>query len=164
MAYKAFPTGPGLNSGKVNVYNDILVEVKDYVSGKLTTEIDGPSRVTISYIDNHDGTLKISYKPTIPGDYTIVLKLDTFHLPGSPFRVKVKGLGPIGLLSSTGGSGKSGYIRSSSSLRPATFNTSADYMWINKPTTGVKLTINGANPNLPDYLGKTPIETARFTI
>ena len=159
MAYKAFPTGSGLNSGKTNVYNDISVQVKDYINGKLTTEIEGPSRVTIKYIDNHDGTIKVSYKPTIPGDYTIVLKLDTFHLPGSPFRVKVKGLGPISL-SRHGES----HIRSSSSLRPATFSTSADFMWISRPTTGVKLSIDGANANLPDYLGRTPIESARFTI
>lgn len=156
MAYKAIPSGPGLNSGKTNVYNDIMIEKKDYVSGRLTTEIEGPSRVVIRYTDNQDGTLKVSYKATIPGDYTITLKLDTFYLPGCPYRVLVRGVAPVSL-TKYGDS----FIRSKKSARPEMFTTSADYMWINKP--GVRLHLDSTHADLdPAFGGRTSIEIARY--
>lgn len=151
MAYKLFATGPGLNSGKTNVYNDIIVDKSGYESGKLSIQIDGPSRVTIRYIDNQDGTIKISYKPTIPGDYTINLKFNSFFLQGSPFRVKVRGAAPISLTKHG-----NGQIRASNSLKPATLTSSADFAWFNK------LALNGGQIDVENFGGRSFIESARY--
>lgn len=156
MAYKAIPTGKGLNSGKTGVYNDILVEKKEYGSGRLTTLIEGPSRVIIKYIDNNDGTLKVSYKPSIPGEYSITLKLDTWYLPGCPFRVHVTGAAPS-LLTRYG----DGHIRTKNSHRPEMFSTSADFMWITKP--GVKMSLNATEEDVDtSFGGRSTIEVARY--
>ncbi|RWS25656.1 hypothetical protein B4U80_10084 [Leptotrombidium deliense] len=138
MAYKLTVSGKGLAGGQTNRYNDFLVDVRECGDGKLSTEIEGPSRVQIMYVDNNDGTIKVSYKPHIPGDYTIYLKFNTFVVYGSPYRIKVRGCAPIALMRYGDGN-----IRSSgTSPKPVTFTTSSDFMWFNKPW--IKLTLNGS--------------------
>ena len=53
----------------------------------MRCEIEGPSRADIHYINNNDGHLKLNYKVTIPGDYKIHIKFNTFYVMGSPFSV-----------------------------------------------------------------------------
>lgn len=59
--------------------------------GGLSLAVEGPSKAEISCKDNKDGTCTVSYLPTVPGDYNIIVKFDEKHIPGSPFTAKITG-------------------------------------------------------------------------
>lgn len=40
--------------------------------------------------DNLDGTYSMFYKPMFPGTYSINIRVDDFHVNGSPFGVTVR--------------------------------------------------------------------------
>lgn len=42
-------------------------------------------------MDNQDGTCSVSYLPVLPGDYSILVKYNDKHIPGSPFSAKITG-------------------------------------------------------------------------
>lgn len=59
--------------------------------------VEGPSKAEITCQDNKDGTCTVSYLPTAPGDYNIIVRFDDKHIPGSPFTAKITGeMGPPG--------------------------------------------------------------------
>lgn len=53
--------------------------------------MEGPSKAEISCQDNKDGTCAVSYLPTAPGDYSIIVRFDEHHIPGSPFTARITG-------------------------------------------------------------------------
>lgn len=55
--------------------------------------MEGPSKAEITCKDNKDGTCTVSYLPTAPGDYSIIVRFDDKHIPGSPFTAKITGGG-----------------------------------------------------------------------
>lgn len=61
-------------------------------TGGLSLAVEGPSKAEISCKDNKDGTCTVSYLPTAPGDYNIIVKFDNNHIPGSPFTAKITGM------------------------------------------------------------------------
>lgn len=65
------------------------------VSGGLSLAVEGPSKAEITCKDNKDGTCLVSYLPTAPGDYNIIVKFDNKHIPGSPFTAKITGEEPV---------------------------------------------------------------------
>ncbi|KAG8005411.1 Filamin-C, partial [Nibea albiflora] len=96
--------GPGLSHGTVNrpatftIVTKTLEKITDdlpvcvYLSaGGLSLAVEGPSKAEISCKDNKDGTCTVSYLPTAPGDYNIIVKFDDKHIPGSPFTAKITG-------------------------------------------------------------------------
>ena len=63
--------------------------------GGLSLAVEGPSKAEITCQDNKDGTCTVSYLPTAPGDYNIIVRFDDKHIPGSPFTAKITGeMGP----------------------------------------------------------------------
>lgn len=60
-------------------------------SGGLSLAVEGPSKAEITCKDNKDGTCTVSYLPTAPGDYNIIVKFDNKHISGSPFTAKITG-------------------------------------------------------------------------
>lgn len=70
----------------------IQVLLFSFVSGGLSLAVEGPSKAEISCKDNKDGTCTVSYMPTAPGDYNIIVKFDDKHIPGSPFTAKITGV------------------------------------------------------------------------
>lgn len=60
--------------------------------GGLDLAIEGPSKAEISCIDNKDGTCTVTYLPTLPGNYSILVKYNDKHIPGSPFTAKITGM------------------------------------------------------------------------
>ncbi|XP_029102180.1 filamin-A-like isoform X2 [Scleropages formosus] len=83
--------GPGLIHGVVNKPAVFTVNTKDAGDGGLSLAIEGPSKAEISCTDNHDGTCTVSYLPVLPGDYSILVKYNDKHIPGSPFTAKITG-------------------------------------------------------------------------
>uniref|UniRef100_A0A8B9LTD5 Filamin C, gamma a (actin binding protein 280) n=1 Tax=Astyanax mexicanus TaxID=7994 RepID=A0A8B9LTD5_ASTMX len=84
--------GPGLCHGTVNKPATFTVVTKNAAEGGLSLAVEGPSKAEISCKDNKDGTCTVSYLPTAPGDYNIIVKFDGKHIPGSPFTAKITGL------------------------------------------------------------------------
>lgn len=60
-------------------------------TGGLSLAIEGPSKADISCMDNQDGTCTVSYLPVLPGDYSILVKYNDKHIPGSPFSARITG-------------------------------------------------------------------------
>lgn len=52
--------------------------------GGLGLSIEGPSKVDINCEDSEDGTCKVTYCPTEPGNYIINIKFAEQHVPGKP--------------------------------------------------------------------------------
>lgn len=50
--------------------------------GGLSLSIEGPSKVDINTEDQEDGTCKVTYCPTEPGNYIINIKFADQHVPG----------------------------------------------------------------------------------
>lgn len=78
------------------VVNTILPKSKSlgvcfFLPGGLSLAVEGPSKAEITCKDNKDGTCTVSYLPTAPGDYNIIVKFDNKHIPGSPFTAKITG-------------------------------------------------------------------------
>ncbi|KAK7930469.1 hypothetical protein WMY93_006864 [Mugilogobius chulae] len=83
--------GPGLIHGTVNKPAVFTVDTKDAGEGGLSLAIEGPSKADISCVDNQDGTCTVSYLPVLPGDYSILVKYNDKHIPGSPFAARITG-------------------------------------------------------------------------
>uniref|UniRef100_A0A3Q3F4F7 Calponin-homology (CH) domain-containing protein n=1 Tax=Labrus bergylta TaxID=56723 RepID=A0A3Q3F4F7_9LABR len=83
--------GPGLIHGMVNKPAVFTVNTKDAGEGGLSLAIEGPSKADISCVDNQDGTCTVSYLPVLPGDYSILVKYNDKHIPGSPFSARITG-------------------------------------------------------------------------
>ncbi|KAM6960914.1 filamin-C-like [Aplochiton taeniatus] len=83
--------GPGLSYGMVNKSTSFTVVTKNAGEGGLSLAVEGPSKAEITCKDNKDGTCTVSYLPTAPGDYNIIVKFDNKHIPGSPFTAKIAG-------------------------------------------------------------------------
>ncbi|KAK5619105.1 hypothetical protein CRENBAI_000424 [Crenichthys baileyi] len=83
--------GPGLSYGMVNRAATFTVVTKNAGEGGLSLAVEGPSKAEITCKDNKDGTCTVSYLPTAPGDYNIIVKFDNKHIPGSPFTAKITG-------------------------------------------------------------------------
>lgn len=81
--------GPGLSYGVANKTATFTVFTEDASEGGLDLAIEGPSKAEISCVDNKDGTCSVSYLPTLPGDYNILVRYNEDHIPGSPFTAKI---------------------------------------------------------------------------
>lgn len=71
--------------------NKNLIVFFHSLSGGLSLAVEGPSKAEITCKDNKDGTCTVSYMPTAPGDYNIIVKFDNKHISGSPFTAKITG-------------------------------------------------------------------------
>ncbi|XP_040262769.1 filamin-B isoform X3 [Bufo bufo] len=81
--------GPGLSYGVANKTATFTIVTEDAGEGGLDLAIEGPSKAEISCIDNKDGTCSVTYLPTLPGDYSILVKYNDTHIAGSPFIAKI---------------------------------------------------------------------------
>ncbi|XP_006811450.2 filamin-C-like [Saccoglossus kowalevskii] len=81
--------GPGLTHGICSEPCNFTINTKDAGAGGLALAVEGPSKAEIKCIDNKDGTCSVSYYPTKPGDYSVIVKFADKHVPGSPFTAKI---------------------------------------------------------------------------
>ncbi|XP_019753210.1 filamin-C-like isoform X3 [Hippocampus comes] len=89
--------GPGLSHGVAGSPATFTIATKDAGEGGLSLAVEGPSKAEISCKDNKDGTCTVSYLPTAPGDYIIIVKFDDQHIAGSPFTAKITGNDPLAM-------------------------------------------------------------------
>ncbi|KAB0399723.1 hypothetical protein E2I00_009052 [Balaenoptera physalus] len=88
--------GPGLSHGMVNKPATFTIVTKDAGEGGLSLAVEGPSKAEITCKDNKDGTCTVSYLPTAPGDYSIIVgehvvsvRKSGKHVTNSPFKILV---------------------------------------------------------------------------
>lgn len=81
--------GSGLSSGLAGQPTSFTVVTKDAGPGGLGLSIEGPSKAEIQCTDNKDGTVTISYTPTLPGEYKITVKYGGQPISGSPYFAKI---------------------------------------------------------------------------
>ncbi|XP_023265214.1 filamin-B-like isoform X2 [Seriola lalandi dorsalis] len=81
--------GPGLSYGVANKMATFIIYTEDASEGGLDLAIEGPSKAEINCVDNKDGTCSVSYLPTLPGDYNILVKYNDEHIAGSPFTARI---------------------------------------------------------------------------
>jgi len=53
--------------------------------GGLSLSIEGPSKADIECQDNEDGSCRVTYRPTEPGNYVVNVKFADEHVPGNIF-------------------------------------------------------------------------------
>ena len=83
-------SGGALKEGKVNITNEIVVDTKESgVIGGLSVSMEGPAKPEINFKNQSSGILILQYKPDKAGSYKLHLKFMEFHVPGSPFTIKV---------------------------------------------------------------------------
>ena len=61
------------------------------ILGGLALAVEGPSKAEIKCVDNKDGTCSVTYTPTSPGEYNIIIKFADKDIRGSPFVAKITG-------------------------------------------------------------------------
>ena len=49
--------------------------------------ITGPSKAEVDFEDRYDGSCHVTYKVQEPGDYSVGIRFNDTHIPGSPYRV-----------------------------------------------------------------------------
>ncbi|KAJ8259883.1 hypothetical protein GJAV_G00174540 [Gymnothorax javanicus] len=81
--------GPGLVYGTANKTATFTIFTEDATEGGLDLAIEGPSKAEISCVDNKDGTCTVTYLPTLPGDYNILVRYNDKHIAGSPFTARI---------------------------------------------------------------------------
>ncbi|XP_047233810.1 filamin-A isoform X1 [Girardinichthys multiradiatus] len=86
-------SGQGLSEARTFEPAEFIIDTRDAGYGGLSLSIEGPSKVDINTEDQEDGTCKVTYCPTEPGNYIINIKFADQHVPGSAFTVKVTGEG-----------------------------------------------------------------------
>ncbi|XP_062316495.1 filamin-B [Osmerus eperlanus] len=95
--------GPGLIYGTSNELAAFTIFNKDLALGELDIALEGPSKAEIRCLNNRDGTCTVTYLPTAAGDYSILVRHNDNHIPGSPFKARITATGP----SAATGSGES---------------------------------------------------------
>lgn len=80
----------GLEGGQTNQPSFFTLDARKAGYGDFDILIKGPSQADIVYHDQDDDTLyTVEYRVSLPGDYSIEIKYDNRHIPGSPFAAKV---------------------------------------------------------------------------
>ncbi|XP_055529815.1 filamin-A isoform X3 [Wyeomyia smithii] len=85
--------GPGLIHGVTGEPALFTISTKGAGAGGLQMAVEGPSKADITYHDNKDGTVSVSYLPTAPGEYKITVRFGDKHIKGSPYFAKITGEG-----------------------------------------------------------------------
>lgn len=83
--------GSRVGAASAGVRAEPLISALPPPTGGLSLAVEGPSKAEITCKDNKDGTCTVSYLPTAPGDYSIIVRFDDKHIPGSPFTAKITG-------------------------------------------------------------------------
>ena len=79
----------GLSHGVAGHPSEFTIVTRDAGAGGLSLAIEGPSKAEIQCVDNKGGTCSVTYLPTSPGEYQIVIKFADQFIAGAPFTAKI---------------------------------------------------------------------------
>ncbi|OCT57973.1 hypothetical protein XELAEV_18002841mg [Xenopus laevis] len=80
-ASRVVVSGQGLTEGRTFEPSEFIIDTREAGYGGLSLSIEGPSKVDINTEDLEDGTCKVTYCPTEPGNYIINIKFADQHVP-----------------------------------------------------------------------------------
>ena len=52
--------------------------------------MEGPSKAEVDFNDRKDGSCHVSYVVEEPGEYSVGIRFNEIHIPGSPYKVVLK--------------------------------------------------------------------------
>jgi filamin len=76
--------GSGLEGGVVGYPANFIVET-NWETDRLGFFIEGPSQARIDCADNLDGSVNVTYWPTVVGEYAVHVLCDNEDIPRSPY-------------------------------------------------------------------------------
>ena len=89
-AHRVHAGGPGLERGVQGQPADFNVWTREAGHGSLAIAVEGPSKAEVEFKDRKDGSCHVSYVVEEPGEYTVGIRFNDTHIPGSPYKVKLK--------------------------------------------------------------------------
>lgn len=86
--------GPGLKGGQANKPATFTIDAREAnkaagTPGDLGVTVDGPKESKIESKEKPDGTVDVTYTPTVPGDYTVNVTYNETPIPQAPFKAKI---------------------------------------------------------------------------
>ena len=51
--------------------------------------MEGPSKAEVDFNDRKDGSCHVSYVVEEPGEYSVGIRFNDTHIPGSPYKVQI---------------------------------------------------------------------------
>lgn len=84
--------GKGLTEGRTKLTNEITIDTRNtLIIGGLSVSMEGPDKPEINFKRNEkDGTMLLTYKPSVAGTYKVHIKFQEWPLAGSPYSINVK--------------------------------------------------------------------------
>ena len=55
----------------------------------MAIAVEGPSKAEVEFKDRKDGSCHVSYVVEEPGEYSVGIRFNDQHIPGSPYKVTV---------------------------------------------------------------------------
>ena len=80
--------GPGLERGIQGQAADFNVWTREAGHGSLAISVEGPSKAEVDFNDRKDGSCHVSYVVEEPGEYSVGIRFNDTHIPGSPYKVQ----------------------------------------------------------------------------
>ena len=88
-AHRVHAGGPGLERGIQGQPADFNVWTREAGHGSLAISVEGPSKAEVDFNDRKDGSCHVSYVVEEPGEYSVGIRFNEVHIPGSPYKVRV---------------------------------------------------------------------------
>lgn len=86
-AHRVHAGGPGLERGIQGQPADFNVWTREAGQGSLAISVEGPSKAEVDFNDRKDGSCHVSYVVEEPGEYSVGIRFNEVHIPGSPYKV-----------------------------------------------------------------------------
>jgi len=86
-AHRVHAGGPGLERGIQGQAADFNVWTREAGHGSLAISVEGPSKAEVDFNDRKDGSCHVSYVVEEPGEYSVGIRFNDTHIPGSPYKV-----------------------------------------------------------------------------
>jgi len=86
-AHRVHAGGPGLERGIQGQPADFNVWTREAGHGSLAISVEGPSKAEVDFNDRKDGSCHVSYVVEEPGEYSVGIRFNEVHIPGSPYKV-----------------------------------------------------------------------------
>ena len=67
--------------------SDFNVWTREAGHGSLAIAVEGPSKAEVEFKDRKDGSCHVSYVVEEPGEYSVGIRFNDQHIPGSPYKV-----------------------------------------------------------------------------
>jgi len=88
-AHRVHAGGPGLERGIQGQPADFNVWTREAGHGSLAIAVEGPSKAEVEFKDRKDGSCHVSYVVEEPGEYSVGIRFNDQHIPGSPYKVYI---------------------------------------------------------------------------